>query len=278
MRNAPNSRVNLDRAIQRYAGDDAHAVSLRVSMANAIVAQMIGQGVVKGGSGLKFRYGDEATRVTLDLDTAWNTDLDSFLKDLNSKLKMGWNGFDGTVVVQRQASPKGIPFDYVMQPCDVKLNYKDAPWFTVKLEIGHNEIGDADEMDRVPLPKEVAGLFEFLCLPRPGDIPAMKLEFQVAQKLHGVSAPNSKRAHDLIDLQLILAHETLDLAKTAEICRRLFAYRKVHAWPPTIVRGDRWEEVYRTQSLNLPVLPTVDQAIAWANGFIEKIEQTQGSD
>lgn len=36
-------------------------------MANAIVAQMIGQGVVKGGSGLKFRYGDRATRVTLDL-------------------------------------------------------------------------------------------------------------------------------------------------------------------------------------------------------------------
>ena len=144
MTKAPNSKANLDRAIQRYAGDNVCAVGLRVSMANAIVAQMIGQGVVKGGSGLKFRYGERATRVTLDLDTAWKIDLDSFLKDLNVKLKAGWNGFDGLVVVQRQASPKGIPFDYVMQPCDVKLNYRGVPWYTVKLEIGHNEIGDAD--------------------------------------------------------------------------------------------------------------------------------------
>ena len=43
MKNAPNSKVNLDRSIQRYAGSDVRAVSLRVSMANAIVAQMIGQ-------------------------------------------------------------------------------------------------------------------------------------------------------------------------------------------------------------------------------------------
>ena len=273
MKSAPNSKANLDRAIQRYAGSDARAVSLRVSMANAIVAQMIGHGVVKGGSGLRFRYGEEATRVTLDLDTAWNTDLDSFLKDLNAKLKAGWNGFDGVVIVQRQASPKGIPFDYVMQPCDVKLNYKGTPWFTVKLEIGHNEIGDADEVERVPLPEEVAEVFEFLCLPRPGDIPAMRLEFQIAQKIHGASAPNSKRAHDLIDLQLVLAHEDIDFEKTADICRRLFAYRKVHAWPPRVELGETWEEVYRAQSLDLDVLPTVDEAIAWANDLIAKIDQ-----
>lgn len=273
MKSAPNSKANLDRAIQRYAGSDARAVSLRVSMANAIVAQMIGHGVVKGGSGLKFRYGEEATRVTLDLDTAWNTDLDSFLKDLNAKLKAGWNEFDGVVIVQRQASPKGIPFDYVMQPCDVKLNYNGTPWFTVKLEIGHNEIGDADEVERVPLPEDVAEVFEFLCLPRPGDIPAMRLEFQIAQKIHGASAPNSKRAHDLIDLQLVLAHEDIDFEKTADICRRLFAYRKVHAWPPRVEQGETWEEVYRAQSLDLDVLPTVDEAIAWANDLIAKIDQ-----
>ena len=273
MKSAPNSKANLDRAIQRYAGSDARAVSLRVSMANAIVAQMIGHGVVKGGSGLRFRYGEEATRVTLDLDTAWNTDLDSFLKDLNAKLKAGWNGFDGVVIVQRQASPKGIPFDYVMQPCDVKLNYKGTPWFTVKLEIGHNEIGDADEVERVSLPEEVAEVFEFLCLPRPGDIPTMRLEFQIAQKIHGASAPNSKRAHDLIDLQLVLAHEDIDFEKTADICRRLFAYRKVHVWPPRVEKGGTWEEVYRVQSLDLNVLPTVDEAIAWANDLIAKIDQ-----
>ena len=87
------------------------------------------------------------------------------------------------------------------------------------------------------------------------------------------SAPNSKRAHDLIDLQLVLAHEDIDFEKTADICRRLFAYRKVHAWPPRVEQGETWEEVYRAQSLDLDVLPTVDEAIAWANDLIAKIDQ-----
>ena len=51
MKSAPNSRANLDRALQRFAGDFVKANELRGLMANAIVAQMIGEGVVKGGSG-----------------------------------------------------------------------------------------------------------------------------------------------------------------------------------------------------------------------------------
>lgn len=49
MKNAPNSKSNLERALQRFAGDFARANDLRGQMANAIVAQMIGEGVVKGG-------------------------------------------------------------------------------------------------------------------------------------------------------------------------------------------------------------------------------------
>ena len=75
MKNAPNSKVNLDRALQRFAGDFARANDLRGQMANAIIAQMIGDGVVKGGSGLRFRYGEKFTRVTMDLDTVWANDL-----------------------------------------------------------------------------------------------------------------------------------------------------------------------------------------------------------
>lgn len=56
MGSAPNSRTKLDKAIQRFAGDFIRATELRGLMANAIVAQMIGNGVVKGGSGLRFRY------------------------------------------------------------------------------------------------------------------------------------------------------------------------------------------------------------------------------
>lgn len=273
MKNAPNSKSNLDRALQRFAGDFARANQLRGQMANAIVAQMLGDGVVKGGSGLRFRYGERFTRVTMDLDTAWKTGLDVFLKMLKERLAAGWNGFSGEVTVLAPAKPRGIPFDYVMQPCDVKLKYLGTPWFTVQLEVGHNEIGDADECDMVELPSELLDLFAFLALPNPSPIPAMRLEYQIAQKLHGVSAPSSKRAHDLIDLQLIMAAGRVDIAKTAELCRNLFRYRKVHGWPPRIEKGEGWEATYNDQKGGLPVLPTIDEAVAWANELIEKIDK-----
>ena len=268
----PNSRVNLDKAINRFAGNARSADALRNSLANVIVAQMLPDGVVKGGSSLKFRYGCAATRATMDLDTAWKDDLDTFLKGLREKLAVGWGGFAGTLVVGRQASPKGIPFDYVMQPCDVKLAYLGKPWYTVQREVGHNEIGDADESEIVKAPPEVLELCSNLGLPEPAGIPVMRLEYQVAQKLHGVSAPKSRRAHDLIDLQLILARNDLDVAKTAEVCRRLFVYRRVHAWPPTVSKGEGWETAYDGQRMGLPVLETIEAAVDWCNRLVARID------
>ena len=275
MKNAPNSRVNLDKAIERFAGNALRAAEIRGLMANAIVAQMIGEGVVKGGSGLRFRYGEKLTRMTMDLDTAWRTGLDEFLKSLSAKLEEGWNGFTGEIKILRQASPRGIPFDYVMQPCDVKLKYRGSPWYTVNLEVGHNEIGDADECDKVEMPQVMEEVFEFAALPKPSPIPAMRLEYQVAQKLHGVSAPGSKRAHDLIDLQLIMANAEIDYKRAAELCRKLFTYRQVHTWPPRIVKGENWETMYTGQMRDLPILSSVDEAINWANELITRIENAK---
>ena len=272
MKSAPNSRVNLDKAIQRFAGDVTRANELRNLMANAIVAQMIGEGVVKGGTGLKFRYGESMSRVTLDLDTAWRTGLDEFLKDLKSRLDSGWNGFTGEVVVRRPASPRGIPFEYVMQPCDVRLSYLGRSWYTVQLEVGHNDIGDADDCDLVEVPVALGELFEHLAIPRPSPIPAMRLEYQVAQKLHGASAPSSKRAHDLIDLQLIMANGGIDMPLASDLCRKLFRYRQCQTWPPKIVKGETWDATYNGQRRDLPVLPTVDEAVAWANDLIAEID------
>ena len=56
MKNPPNSKTNLDRAIQRFAGNFIRANELRGLMANAIVAQMIGDGVVKGGRSRTRRF------------------------------------------------------------------------------------------------------------------------------------------------------------------------------------------------------------------------------
>lgn len=55
MAKRPNSRRNLDIAIERVAGRGPAFVQARTLMADAVVAQMLPDGAVKGGSALKLR-------------------------------------------------------------------------------------------------------------------------------------------------------------------------------------------------------------------------------
>jgi len=271
MTKRPNSRVNLDRAIERIFGNYEKSTEIRSIMANTIVGQMLPEGVVKGGSSLKLRFGNQCTHVTMDLDMACKGDLASFLDALGANLKKGWNGFTGTVVKYEPASPKNIPAEYVMKPYGVKLLYNGQSWCKVDLEVGFNEIGDAEDVE-FRLSDEVVDIFRKLMFPDPNPIPLMKLEYQVAQKLHGASEPGSRRAHDLIDLQLIVARGNVNYTRVRDICRRLFVYRKKQAWPPTVVKGMDWESVYNEENDKQSVVASVDEAVTWANNLIAKID------
>lgn len=266
----PNSRRNLDVALERLVGKP-NLVAKRAIMANAIVAQMLPDGSVKGGSAIKMRLGDGATRFTTDLDIARASAIDDFSEQLAGSLAAGWEGFTGALVEERQAHPKGVPSQYVMQPFSVKLLYNGKPWVTVDLEVGHNEIGDADEPDFVS-PEDANAVLENLGFPPLGPIPVMALRHQIAQKLHAVSAPSNMRAHDLIDLQLLDKAYEGDYSDVRETCMRLFAYRKMQAWPPTIAGGAEWETAYADQLPSGDLILNVGDAISWANSLIGRID------
>jgi hypothetical protein len=70
-----------------------------------------------------------------------------------------------------------------MQPFEAKLSYNGKSWLTVPLEVGHNEIGDADEPD-FKVANDIVVLFEKVGSPAPSPIPCMALHHQIAQKLH----------------------------------------------------------------------------------------------
>ena len=90
------------------AASDKDFVKLRALLANAIVGQMLPNGAVKGGTALKFRFGDAATRFTTDLDAARQSDLDAFAEKLEASLSSGWNGFAGRLVPRSQARPAHV--------------------------------------------------------------------------------------------------------------------------------------------------------------------------
>lgn len=273
----PNTCANLIKAINQIdkSGDP---VRFSRAMANVIVGQILPDGVVKGGSSLMFRYGGELTRYTRDMDTARVMELADYKFKLEEALKTGWNGFTGILSDVQPPKPKDVPESYVMIPFDIKLSYCGRSWQTIRIEIGHNEIGDADEYEEY-LPQELADAFEALSFPRPAALHVMRLSYQIAQKLHAVSEPGSERAHDLIDLQLMALHSTLNYLGIREICIRLFKYRRKHDWPPRVILGEGWPKVYEDAYSTIGdasgVCPSVEEAIGWANDLIVRIDTAQ---
>lgn len=266
----PNSMRHLDDAIRRECGDNQAAyVRLRTLMANAIVAGMLPDGVVKGGSAIKMRYGNARTRYTTDLDTATATDPTAYAELLGAALARGWEGFTGRVVPREPAHPRDVPEEYVMRPFDVRLSYLGKPWCTVPLEVGHDEIGDADAADWIDL-EDADAAFAALGLPSPGRAPLMPLEHQVAQKLHAVTGTGD-RVRDLVDLQVMFSNSDIDLAATKRTCERLFAYRQGQAWPPTVEAREGWDEQYQALAEGMAVIQDIGEAIEWANVLVSRI-------
>lgn len=123
----PNSKRNLDMTLRRIGGVDEDYVRRRTVVANAIVASLMPDGAVKGGSAMKIRFGDDATRASTDLDAARATSLEDFIRGLEDALVEGWCGFGGRVEPLAPAHPRNVPQGYVMRPFDVKLTYLGTP-------------------------------------------------------------------------------------------------------------------------------------------------------
>lgn len=273
MAKKPNSARHLEDSIRRLCGGLEGYQRTRRAMADVIVGQMIPGAVFKGGGALMVRYGVDNARFSMDLDAARSLEERVFEEELENRLRAGWNGFTGLLAEGDRAKIDGLPEEHVMKPYDVKLSYCGKSWIKVPLEVGFNEIGDADEVEFATV-SHLADLFVELGFPEPCPIPLMKLEHQIAQKIHAVSSPQSQRAHDLIDLQVIVANGGFDMAETKRVCERLFAYRKKQPWPPRIEQGKGWSDLYSSQSMGLDALPTVEEAVAWANDFISAIGST----
>lgn len=270
----PNSRRNLDIAIGKIQQETTNPIQVRTIMASTIVGQILPDGAVKGGSALKLRYGDKATRFTRDLDTARAIDLDEFITKLDLRLKEGWQGFSGRIVRKDPAKPKNVPGEYIMQPFEIKLDYKGKSWVTVPLEIGHDEIGDTISPDYL-ISDDIVSIFKKLGFMPPKPIALVSIPHQIAQKLHALSTAGSQRAHDLIDLQIIVQNETIDYAAANEACVRLFRSRRMQSWPPEISVGDGWSELYDAQRFELPVMQTVEEAVSWVNELVQRINSVK---
>jgi hypothetical protein len=274
----PANLRSLTMRIINLAGDTGRPERrIQRAIANTVVGQMLPPSVVKGGTAMKLRVGEAGSRFTPDLDASRSRDmsLEDYLDELSQRLADGWGGFTGSVEEREPAQPENVPVEYVMLPFSVRVSFKGRHWLTVPFELGRDEIGSTERQD-VRIADDIVELFDILGLETPDPIPVLALDHQIAQKLHACTSVSPKtggneRAHDLVDLQILEQEEEIEASLVSTTARRLFAARRSHEWPPTVVAYDGWDTIYAEAAEGLDVLDNIDDAVDWTNAFIARM-------
>lgn len=245
-------------------------------VADAAIGQMLPPGVVKGGAAMQIRLGDAESRATRDLDAARaaKMSLETYVEQFDERLAAGWAGFTGTLREAEGPNPVDVPPDYVMRPFVIRLSYRGNFWFNLPFELGRDEVGGTAAPE-LRMSASTTDLFDRLGLPAPEPIPLLPVDHQMAQKFHACTwldrNGQNDRAHDLVDLQILVREEAPDLASVGTTARRLFESRRAQSWPPTIRAHDGWDTLYAIAAEGLDVIGTVEEAIDWANSLIAEV-------
>lgn len=230
--------------------------------------------LVKGGSSLELRRGIPDSRTSKDFDTVARRDIDAVHEQLADAGEAGWEGFTATFTAPEEIDVPGIP----VKPhrFTAKLSYRGKPFASVPIEVSNVEAGNADQFDT--LTSDALGL---VGVPAAVAVPCMTIPWQIAQKLHAVTAvleaPRvNDRAHDLVDLQLLesLLPDT-DLLPTRSACIAVFEARAQHPWPPGVAALPHWPPIYSgaLEGLDhLELAATVEEAAKAVRRFVERID------
>ena len=247
----PGDRAHLERLLDAWSRDDARveatAARLRRLVAVSVLATILDglhqdgdpRLAFKGGASLELRFGVQA-RASRDVDALTNADLDDAFAEIARRLRVGWEGFIGTVGDRTEITRAGV--DPPPQRCKIKLAYRGRPFASVDFELGRAEANSFDLLEQIP---NAVDLDRVLLGPTK-DVVVLSVHYQIAQKLHACSEvlddrPN-QRVHDIYDI-LLLADliEDGDLAATRTACEETFAHRNKHAWPPVVPDWPDWE-------------------------------------
>jgi len=235
--------------------------------------------LVKGGSSLELRRGIPDSRTSKDFDTVARHDIATVHEQLADAGDAGWEGFTAIFTAPEQIDVPGMP----LRPrrFTAKLSYRGQPFASVPIEVSAVEAGNADQFDTL-----TSDALALVGVPAAVAVPCMTIPWQIAQKLHAVTAaleaPRiNDRAHDLVDLQLLEGLlPDAGLLPTRSACIAVFEARAQHPWPPRVAALPHWPQIYSgaLEGLDhLELAATVDQAAGAVQRFVERIDAATGT-
>jgi len=268
----------------------------RVMLCTLIVSQMLPDAVaIKGGMGIKLRFGERGTRATSDLDVSTCSRGEEFEQVFRARLAEGWGAvppskgerrrspdapdrvaFTASVRVAKLHNPGLARPEYVMHPYRVSIAFLGNAWGALDVEVSDPEIG-LHAHPRKEIDGELAWFGGYFSFGELQPVELVDLEYQIAQKIHAVSDSAYERAHDLVDLQILWNVEP-DLPLLNRLCVGTFGWRNQQLWPPLPLRQmEGWALAYADAreetevNGHTPVLANVAVARDWLGEIIERI-------
>jgi hypothetical protein len=225
--------------------------------------------IIKGGVALEMRRNGSA-RATRDLDLIFNATTENLVETIEEALRRPYGKFtfrrSGNPTYLREANTWRI---------DVAVRFNGSDWTTVSVDITPRESFGV-EIERVDA-LEMQNRFG---VQGPAQLPCLSLRFHIAQKLHGMTVPDTTehrndRARDAADVLLFLAEfeTTTRLLALREACVAVFASRNRHKWPPTFSPPEEWRDEFERIATDLDLQHRdFDQAVEVLRQFILRIE------
>jgi hypothetical protein len=239
---------------------------------------------IKGGASLEVRLGLRA-RMSGDLDAVFRAEFDRFLDTLDEALATGIGAFDFERGEAEEIPVKGRRVKPIRVA--IRIMIKGKPALRVDLEVGPTEAGSGDRVDMISYPS-----LEHFTTSTPTDIAVMAVEYQIAQKLHACTDPDTEerpnlRVHDTVDL--VLLRETFFASGATPslraACHAVFAARAAEAmatgeiepraWPPTLIAHPHWTEPFSRLAAECALEDDLVAAVASINNWIAEIAETE---
>jgi len=222
---------------------------------------------VKGGVAMELRLPKRA-RATRDVDLSVHAVDVDLVEVVEAALASGWGDF----TLRRSGEP------HVMLNGTVRLRvavqYRGSAWATLQVDVSHTDLEDVGSEDAAPLSLQPFGL------QGPPAVPCLPVTHQIAQKLHAVTEPTTlevrqERVRHLVDLLLIRELAT-DLSALRTACRRVFAARATHSWPPSVVMVRGWEPEFARLAVEVGLeAKDLEGAIRQLDAFIQQVEAAE---